>query len=248
MDIHDEQLEQWEREVLVDIERDAAELSYHNDQHTREVIARVKNLASHSKLSPQQQKLLVLAALFHDYGHAGQTIRQTSPKKDIHGEDLSNEEFAARKAREKLGASLSVGQIIRLQEMILRTSFGQNVQGSPHYRDYAPKEDQDTLLALADVGAFMEKSFEQWVEESLRVLVESAALPQDFAAWKKNRTGFLGGYVRSKLEAVKHQLDEKYYQELAEKLNAMIQKIDTELESTVVNLGGSVVGGLLHYE
>ncbi len=90
----------------------------------------------------------------------------------------------------------------------------------------------EKILVLADVGGFL-KPFGEWVAESLLVLAEAplSALPADFEAWRKNRKGFLDGYVRSLLNAVLPHLDPEYRAKLKLSLDEAVQKVETELDA-----------------
>ncbi|GEM_PF-1888108 len=195
---------------------------YHNRRHTEEVIERVSVLASHAqpRLETEETDLLKLAALFHDYGHSGRTIRQTSLSASR--PDLSNEEFAAEEARVRLSKDLTAEQLEVVKNLILATSFGQADAKSVYYRPYQPKTLLEKLLALADIGGF-QKPFEEWVEESFRVLQEAdpATIPPTFERWLETRYGFLN-YCLAKVTEVSEHLDSDYASYLSAKPRALV--------------------------
>jgi len=62
-------VDQLKARVLSDIAK--VEHAYHNLDHTLGVMARVTALAQMADISVVDRQLLLLAAMFHDYGHAG---------------------------------------------------------------------------------------------------------------------------------------------------------------------------------
>ena len=48
---------------------ESAKLSFHNLAHTRNVVARAREIASQYELSEKDQAVLYIAAWFHDTGH-----------------------------------------------------------------------------------------------------------------------------------------------------------------------------------
>lgn len=217
--------------ILAEIENQCL-YPYHNVGHTREVIERVTELATHvtPPLSAEDVDLITRAATFHDYGHCGQTIRQTCPR-EVARRDLSNEEYAAEVAAERLSSVYNDGQLAQLRNLILATSFGQANPQFQFYRPYKPETLLEKTLALADIGGFI-NGFAAWVAESLRVLQEAdmSGLPTDFESWQKGRRGFLG-YIRGKLQELELHLEPAYYSQLIAKLDHLAHGVDNELES-----------------
>ena len=217
--------------IFVEIEAQCPH-PYHKAGHTREVLERVTELAVHvvPPLVDSQAVILKEAALFHDYGHCGQTIRQTCSR-DVPRRDLSNEEYAAEIAVERFRDVYDDWYLTELRSLILATSFGQANPQFQFYRPYKPETLLQKLLALADIGGFV-NGFKAWVEESLRVLQEAdmSGLPADFESWQKGRRGFVG-YIRSKLQELEPNLDPAYYRQLTTKLNEVARGVDNELEA-----------------
>ena len=121
------------------------------------MVQQARELARAARLDPICAQILELAALFHDYGHAGNTYRQLVPT--ALRSDLSNEEYSALRADEIVGERLNVQQRVALQGLILATSFGQaNLERIPEpiretaYRPYQPTTKLEMLLAFADVA------------------------------------------------------------------------------------------------
>ena len=124
-----------EEQILADLSK--LKHPYHDKHPTQNVIAGVTELAELAGLDEAEKQLLRVAALFHDYDHAGNTFRQTVA--DAVRNDISNEEYAAIKADEAVGQYLSVPQRLQLQGIILATSFAQsnpdNLPDSSYQRD-----------------------------------------------------------------------------------------------------------------
>lgn len=195
---------------------------HHNRRYTEEVVERVTELAHHVRppLGERDVELLGLAALFHGFGHCGRTIRQTCP--GASHTNMSNEEFAALEAERQLSSKLDSHELTVVKRMILATSFGQNNPTFAYYRPYEPVTLLEKLLAFADIAGF-QKSFEEWMDESFRVMQEAdpATVPETFEAWLKTRNGFLG-YCRVKLDKIVPALDPDYASCLSSKLYTMV--------------------------
>jgi hypothetical protein len=146
---------------------------YHNDMHALTVMRRVARLCDslQDPVTDAERQLLQIAALMHDYGHAGRLERNLAE----HAErpDLSNEEYSALKADEFFGRHLSLDQRLRLQGLILATSYYFATKNAaaraPVYLAYTNSE---KVLALADLGTF-EEGVDRWVEDSFKVLSET---------------------------------------------------------------------------
>ena len=214
--------------------------AYHNVEHTRTVLGRVEKLASQSSLDASQTRMVQLAALFHDYGHAGQTFRQEVIGVDR--SDLSNEEYAAIIADEMLGEYLSVPQRVQLQGLILATTFGQQnaaaIPDASYLRDYTPTTSLEKLLSFADINS-LEDSMSDWMRENFAVLEESATIPitQSFDDYLEGRLKFLD-YMKSKLESVESMLTEEYRNVLAEALEARVEALNDYLSKESVEKQG----------
>lgn len=152
---------------------------YHDARHTGIVISNVLKLASILELPKRQTQILVIAALFHDYQHSGTPYRNLKS-----AQKLSNEEHAVKQALRILddfdpSMGITHEEKKEIAELIKNTSFGQK----PHAlgkllrrtipgtnleavearteefeklnRSYEPKTQNELLLCLADVGAFL---------------------------------------------------------------------------------------------
>jgi hypothetical protein len=199
---------------------------YHNDEHVSQVMVRSDQIGTHviPELSDQEHEDLMVAALFHDAGHCGQTDRKTCTR-DVPRKDLTNEEYSVVLMREALQNHLPESRLARIEGMILSTTFGQ----TPHPHPATTKLEK--ILVLADVGGFL-KPFDEWVRESLLVLEEAipSGVPADFAAWKKTRIGFLDGYVRGLLTQILPLVDADYGTGLKAKLDETVALVHSDLD------------------
>lgn len=163
---------------------------YHNADHTKEVSDRTKEiLAFEPGIAVPEAQAAQFAALFHDFRHTGKTLRQAP-------DGLSNEQLASIIADHHAKAKgFSLNQRVLIRGIILGTTFG-----NPNIK---PETHLERIVAMADIGGFR-KSWNDWVEESARVLQEAdpATRPKDLAAWLKGRKGFLTGFIRPRLEAL----------------------------------------------
>jgi len=204
---------------------------YHNVHHTKQVIVRFITFAQEvvPSLTEEDMDVGIMAALFHDYGHCGQTIRQTCPNY-VPRRDLSNEEYAAECAALWLKDDFNEEQLKKLQGLILATSFGQNNPAFQFHRTYEPETHCERVLALADIGGFYD-GFKPWMEESLRVLQEAdtSAIPADFASWQKNRCGFLS-YIEGKLKEMESNFKSRGYLELLCRLQDILASMEKRAE------------------
>jgi hypothetical protein len=218
---------------LVPVLRDIAEqcpFPYHNICHTTGVIKRVRDIIKkvESPLPERTADMLIYAAAYHDYGHCGQTVRQTCTR-DVPAKDVSNEEYAARVAVEQLKDVFEPHELAEVANIILATSFGQSNPSFAYYRTYKPITLPEKILAFADIAGYV-NGFEMWIEENFFVLLESSLenLPPDFESWQKGRLGFID-YMRSKLAELRSSLSVAYFDNLSSKL----YRIQTELTITI---------------
>lgn len=160
---------------------------YHNSEHLTEVVGRTDSLLSKlSGIEAGQRQLILIAAAFHDFGHAGKTHREAE-------DGLTNEEFSALHAdafAESVG--LSVRQRVELYALIIGTTFGN--------KDIKPETRSEKILAIADIGGFT-KSWEGWVMESADVLMEEddATWPKDTKEWLERRLLFIA-HIQKRLD------------------------------------------------
>src|SRR3989344_2458567 len=207
-----EQYVGFREQVLDAIKEVCSKNEYHNQNHTIEVEDRFEKLAKEAALSDTEIMLGKIRAIFHDYGHAGRTIRQ-----DVQiNRDESNEEFAAVEAGKMLkewlrNKGLEEGKddqiIAYVQFGILGTSFGQT--SGKYERPYKPVDSADKLLAFADIGGFA-KGFDGWMKESLNVFRETPFenLPKDADDMIEKRKGFLK-YIVAKFNEIKPLLNKQ---------------------------------------
>lgn len=210
-----QQLTQLIHETLNEI-GDTANL-YHNRHHTEQVIQCCKIMAKSTKLPPEDQQLLILAALFHDFGHSGTRLRQYTDH--VQRTDISNEEFACIAADERLAKKLSLSQRIELQGLILATSFGQQdpdisnpAEKARIQRNYAPYSKLEHILALADIGRFI-LGFEAYLDGSLSFLQESNLHSLRFTQWCQNEINFLA-YIDKVIDNMARFIEKDYIDQL----------------------------------
>lgn len=192
---------------------------YHNRAHTEAVMMRMRLIASHTApfIGKDAAELLEIAALFHDYDHAGRTLRQT-----VVDTDQSNEERSVEFMRERLASYLTESEIERIAGAILATAFGQDDESRPYYRSYPADTTEKKLLAFADIASFATMEYDEWTEESLQVLAEfdPDSLPESYEAWQKGRKGFVG-YLRMRLAEVTPLLSTGFVASLTLKLGTI---------------------------
>jgi len=220
-----------EKSVLKDL--DKLSHPYHNKQHTQNVISRAMELAESAQLGSKDKQLLRIAALFHDYDHAGNTFRQSV--EGCERNDISNEEFAAIKADEIVGNLLSPCQRLSLQGMILATSFAQNnpdmLPDYSYQRDYKPIEKLEKFLAFSDINN-LEDSLEDWMAQNYAILQESGrgGIADNFDKYLEGKLSFLS-YVQMKLDDVKPFISSDAVSKLQNSLNKRIDQIKIIKES-----------------
>lgn len=211
---------------------------YHNEQHSAEVAQRMEDLLSNLKnpdsVAPREKQLLIEAAWRHDDDHAGNTYRQLA--RGATGTSMSNEEWSVLLGIEDMRELLSATDIDFLESHILATSFGQNsaalqkaFPNDPDLqknlkRDYTPSTPTQKLLALADVGGFR-KGWDEWADESLRLVEEQGSVPEDINAWLKTREGFTAYYIKPLLESLQNVLTPEFYAKLMQELQAIIDEV-----------------------
>jgi hypothetical protein len=151
---------------------------YHNAEHAAEVADRLEVLLKKLNLEAWRADVLRVAALFHDFGHSGRTMRDAN-------DGLTNEEYAAVQAdayaKQK---GFSVYQRILLQGEIIGTTFGN--------AEVKPETYEEKTLAIADIGGFS-KSWDKWIAESAAVLKETPleARSKTIDEWLVGRAKFL---------------------------------------------------------
>lgn len=156
--------------------------AYHNKKHAEEVVQNMRdllnNLAKPDLFTDIEKALLVECAWRHDDGHAGHKDRQ-----DIADDGLINEEYAVKLLNDELLVKLDAKYLEFMEENILATAVGpgdQNNRETPAHK----------LLALADVGGFT-KSFEEWVDDGMRLLDETPPVPFDWIAQREKFVDYL---------------------------------------------------------
>lgn len=232
--LSNDQFEEIKENILEKIA--ALNLPYHNEKHTLKVLARVQTLAEVIGLDESEIRLLSLAALFHDYGHSGNSYRQAT---QADKNNLSNEEYAALIADEHLLLYLNVRERLVLQGLVLSTSFDQksleDVPNSSYQRDYEPHTKLEKILAFADVF-HMDCPFDEWITEGFSVIPEMSPekRPVDMDSYIKKTSGFLG-YVQAKLDDLKEDLPAKEYRNFAQEIDEKRKYVDEMNQAGSVN-------------
>ncbi len=193
---------------------------YHNSQHIELVLKTIDTIIQNlsEKISQREATLLRLAALYHDFGHPGKTIRSTV-NRDIPRKDLSNEEYAALIADQDLQNHLTAKERLDLQGLILATTFGQAE------KPYKPTTKLERLLAFADIGNFIE-GFDAWLINNRDVIKETdpEKRPKNMIEFIKTRLAFIK-HVEEKLVDIKEFLDPRFF----DQLRSMLVPIKTQL-------------------
>jgi hypothetical protein len=193
---------------LVQKEKQEGRHSYHNINHALAVYGGVEELLTIKKMlgerriiqessfAPYEEQVLYLAALFHDW--------------------VSDEKESAiafdRFLREK---HFSLYQRILGQGLIMGTTYprrNSTQNNRKEQRDYTPQTDMEKILAIADLSGY-KLSWEEWIDESGRVLQEGTARPKTLIEWMRNQMLFLEYVInRQTPESLVYwglQLDEK---------------------------------------
>ncbi|MEN7548897.1 Pycsar system effector family protein [Rapidithrix thailandica] len=113
--------------------------SYHNLEHTQEVVKAALEIGAHSHLDPGQLEVLLLAAWFHDTGYRFQAEEHEGKSAEIAQQFLENQGYAAEK-------------IEQVKEAILATRMPQK-----------PKSQVEKILCDSDLyhlssGEFFDRS------------------------------------------------------------------------------------------
>jgi len=229
---------------LVQKEQREGRLSYHNTHHALDVYESVEELLMIKKLlgerkiiqegtfPPYEEQILYFAALFHDW--------------------VSDEKESAiafdRFLRER---HFSLYQRILGQGLIMGTTYPRKnlPRKEDKERDYTPQTDMEKILAIADLSGY-KRTWEEWIDESLRVLQEGSTRPKTLLEWLKNQFAFLQ-YVLSRqtpesLVAWGLQLDEK-----TRKVHILIDLLehndqDPEVEQLLRDVQGKIKPFLQH--
>ncbi len=203
--------------------------TYHNYQHTKAVIRRTKTLCSQltTPFSSEDQQLLEVAALMHDYDHSG-TLRRNQ-RQDLELHTLSNEEFAALKADELFREHLDKSQREKLKSLILATTFfqiqKQDVISTKSNNPYDAFHKEEKILIFADLGGFID-GFQFFFLDGINVISELQPheRPADYQHFLLFLASFLAR-VRLCLESLRLLLKPSHY----ENINHILRLIEIEL-------------------
>ncbi|MDP4008070.1 MAG: HD domain-containing protein [Candidatus Peregrinibacteria bacterium] len=171
---------------------------YHDIEHSSGVTALAKNVVGILKrranpINDADAQIFILAAVAHDLGHCGRTLRQFDPET---GEKLtiddgrSNEQqavFLADPILKKEG--FSIRQRLHFQSLILATTFDERQPNAiPDEEKFPPQTHEERLMSIIDLGdgALMEDEVE-FLDRTMKVLF--AEKPQ--AKWPRNMTHWL---------------------------------------------------------
>lgn len=207
---------------------------YHNLDHVLDVIGRVYKIIPllKSPFAEHERQCCLIAAWAHDALHCGEGYRQLC-KRDIIHKDKSNEEASCIFIDEILKeAGFSVPMRLRIQGIILATSFGQLPdQVPPEHREllarpYQPHTIHEIIVAFCDVAPFdYGKEFKKCFVRALNVVrempekvrpVEAKAfvrLQRDFHWWhpRKERTHWIQGFASGRLDLLKEHVPKGVY-------------------------------------
>lgn len=179
------------------------ENAYHNHEHTKDVERRFLELAEMLDLRPREIQLGRIAALFHDDGHCGDTIRQDS----VRGSYISNEEYAAYVATENLKdlEGFTEDDITFVQSAILSTSFGQADPDHPYQRNYDAHHPVESLLKFADVASFIDGADAAY-EDSKKLQAEGVLPHMSQQETARGAQAFMQEYVSQSLAKLVDQI------------------------------------------
>ena len=200
---------------------------FHNERHVLEVAQRAYSMAMNAGQYTQNElRLLYLAALYHDFDHAGVTYRQL-----VKGGEFSNEEVAAIAFDEQLGRHLGISQRVTAQGLIVSTSFGQlgnaKLPKPELKRDYRPWTSMEWILHLADVSS-VDCSFKSFLAHGQDLLAEmrqhQTMTPKCWCEFLAFEEGFLR-YFMVELENSKAALAKFDYLRLKRRAQNALAKI-----------------------
>lgn len=167
--------------------------SYHHLGHSLTVADRMRALFSIDTHPLNVEQAGILAALSHDLGHPGVTLRRDAHKSvqcpelgmGVTNEDVSG--FLLDRYLEEWHVDVQTRVMAFI--LIQATTFGRPVL------IITPLE---RMIALADIAP--SKGLMEWIHESVDVLKESPIekRPEDFDAWLRGRLGFLC-FIRSRM-------------------------------------------------
>jgi hypothetical protein len=176
---------------------------YHNAQHAQSVHGRMMLIEECSAFEFPSGLLWVLAALGHDLHYSGSMYRQLLV--GIDHPELSNEEYACLIMDQLVARALSPADRLRLQGMILATSFGQRPEdgcAADLVRPYKPYSPAERSLAFADVGSVAMGTAEDWLRDCIRLAAERGARTE------RDYWGFVcSNSQKHFFDHVKHQLE-----------------------------------------
>jgi len=181
---------------------------------------------------PYEEQILYFAALFHDW---------VSDEKES---AIAFDRFLRKR-------HFSLYQRILGQGLIMGTTYPRKnlPRKEDKERDYTPQTDMEKILAIEDLSGY-KRTWEEWIDESLRVLQEGSTRPKTLLEWLKNQFAFLQ-YVLSRqtpesLVAWGLQLDEK-----TRKVHILIDLLehndqDPEVEQLLRDVQGKIKPFLQH--
>lgn len=187
--------------VLTEIDKLSSNNAYHNREHVETVLKNLDKLQDHltEELTKDEELMLRVAILYHDYGHPGYEVRSECPK-EIPNKDLTNEEYAALVCGEALEIALAPEQVQTIQRIILTTSMGNK---------YPAETKLEKLMAFVDIANFM-NSKSAIKEDAIKLSKEKCSRnPLD----KESQELFLQ-HIRKCLDNIQEYITDKFYQEL----------------------------------
>ncbi len=172
-------------------------LSYHNLEHTKQVVARTKEIAAHYNVTEEEMLILYAAAWFHDIGY-------------LYSDASDHETESAAIMRSYLKDFISNNDVLdAIESCILATRYPQS-----------PKNLLEEIICDADMYHLGTKDFKQSNKRIRKERLESRGEIFSKTVWLRNAITFLEGhhfhtsYCSDLLEKKKQQNIEKLRKQL----------------------------------
>lgn len=186
-------------QALREMDKLCSNNAYHNREHIETVLNNLDTLQAHftEALTEEENLLLRIAILYHDYAHPGYETRSDCPL-EIPRKDLSNEEYSALLCEEELKEVLNSEQIELVKKIILVTS----IDGK-----YLAETKLEKLMVFVDVANFMNDP--QALDDDAVKLSKENCSGDILSA--DSREKFLI-HLQKKLENIKEYISEEFFQ------------------------------------
>jgi hypothetical protein len=215
---------------------------YHDAAHSRAVAERFRRYLAAAGAGEALQKVGFLAGLLYDAGHPGERYREDAP--DVDHPELSNEEYAAALAVERLQAVLNTSQLAWIYGVIAATSFGQKPGKDPAVnavlkarehlvRPYGPVTPHQLLLHFADINSTGGSAgFEEFMARGAKLRREMARGAQltwhwsDRLGYARSQAGFLSYIMMIAENAVRHFSESGFAESVIRDLAVVKERVE----------------------